>query len=285
MRIYPECIPCFFQQGLLSLQLATDDRKIHFEGLKEIVNLMPELLKLDTPTHVGRVIHSLPKKLTGNPDPYKQVKAEHIKIASRLYPELKRLVREAEDPLFAGLKVAVAGNIIDFGRGRKFNLEKEIKHELNSCIQMDFVQRDYEEFKKELDKVDKILYLADNAGETVFDKVFIEELGKKVLYAVRGSPVLNDAGVEEALESGIDEVASIINSGTDAPGVLLEYCTSEFRKLFSEAELIISKGQGNHEGLAEVSAPIYFLFKVKCHAVADYLKVNVGDIVFVRQRL
>ncbi len=279
MKIYPECVPCFFKQALTTLRMATQDEKLHFKGLKEILKQMPELLKLPTPTHVGRVIHNLPKKIANNPDPYKEAKIRNTEQALKLYPKLKERVNNSKDRLLAAIKVAVAGNIIDFACG--FNFKEDLEHTLN----LDFQVLDYKEFKRELEEVDEILYLADNAGETVFDHVLIEELNKfnkKVLYAVRGVPVLNDATEEDARRAGIHEVAEIINSGTDAPGAVLEYCTPEFRKLFYESKLIISKGQGNLEALSEVKAPIYFLFKVKCPGVARELGMNLGDIVFKR---
>jgi len=280
MKIYPECIPCFFQQGLTTLKMATKDEYLQLKGLKEIAKQMPNLMELPTPTHVGRVIHNLPKLITSNYDPYKPVKAKHTEVALKLYPKLKEMVESSSDPLFTALKVAVSGNIIDFGRGEEFNIEEEIERTLNK----DFVIFDYKEFKRDLQKATKILWLADNAGETVLDKLLIEELNKPVIYAVRGTPVLNDATVDDALSAGIDKVAKIIDSGTDAPGIILEYCTSEFRDLFAQSELILSKGQGNYETLTEVDAPIFFLFKAKCAAVAEWLGVDIGDIIFKRNR-
>jgi len=287
MRIYPECIPCFFNQALTTLRMATSDEELHFKGLKEILKQMPELLKLPTPTHVGRVIHNLPKEIANNPDPYREAKIHNTEESLKLYPKLKELVKNSKDRLLTAIKVAVAGNIIDFARGGSFNLIEEVEYTLN----LEFQVLDYEEFRGELDKTDEILYLADNSGETVFDKVFIEELVgargsvlplHKIKYAVRGVPVLNDATEEDARKVGIHEVAEIVNSGTDAPGIVLDYCTPEFRELFYNSNLIISKGQGNLEALSEVKAPIYFLFKVKCPGVAREIGMKMGDIVFKR---
>lgn len=282
MKVYPECIPCFFKQGLTTLQLATEDADLHIKGLKELVNLMPSLLNLPTPTHIGRIVHHLPKILTGNPDPYSKVKAENTKTALKLYPELKKKVSSSKDPFLTAIKVAAVGNTIDFARGEKFDLLKEIE----ITLKKEFKMCDYEKFKSDINKTDKILYLADNAGETVFDKVLIEEINKKnkkILYAVRGVPVLNDAVMQDAVSAGIEEVAEIIDSGTDAPAAILEYCNSDFRKLFSEAKLILSKGQGNYEGISEVEAPTYFLFKVKCPPVAKSFNVNLGDLIFIKR--
>ncbi|HEC92753.1 MAG TPA: DUF89 family protein, partial [Candidatus Atribacteria bacterium] len=129
------------------------------------------------------------------------------------------------------------------------------------------------------------IYLADNAGEVVFDRLLIEELveelGKEVIYVVRGKPIINDALIEDALFCGINKVAKITSSGSDAPGTILQHCSLEFIKLYQDADLIISKGQGNYESLSEEDRPIFFLFKAKCPVIARDVGCNVGDMVLV----
>lgn len=286
MKIYPDCIPCFFTQTFTTLKMATKDEELQLKGLQEIVKKMQTLLKLPTPTHVGRVIHNFPKELTDNPDPYKEMKTFHIKEGLKLYPKLKEIVANFQSAkLQVSIKIASIGNLIDFARGGEFDLVKNVENVLNQ----NFPYFDYPQFVEDLKGVSEILYLADNAGETIFDKVFMETLVeeyqiKKILYAVRGAPVINDATFDDAVESEINTVAEIIDSGSDAPGVILEYCTKEFKELFYNAKLIISKGQGNFESLSEEErGGIYFLFKVKCPAVAKHLKVNIGDTIFKKK--
>jgi len=129
------------------------------------------------------------------------------------------------------------------------------------------------------------MYLADNAGEVVFDRLLIEELveelGKQVNYVVRDKPVINDALIEDALFFGINRTAKVISSGSDAPGTLLKYCSPEFIRLYQKAELIISKGQGNYEALSGEDRPIFFLFRVKCPVIAEDVGCNVGDMILV----
>jgi hypothetical protein len=267
--------------------MATKDEEIQLKGLKEIIKKMHTLLKLPTPTHVGRVIHNFPKEITGNPDPYKEMKTLHIKEGLKVYPKLKEIVSNLRDTkLEISIKIASIGNLIDFARGGEFDLEKN----LENVEKQNFPYFDYNDFIKDLKKVDEILYIGDNAGETIFDKVFMETLVeeyqiKKILYAVRGKPVINDATFDDAIQSEINTIAEIIDSGTDAPGVILEYCNKEFKEVFYNAKLIISKGQGNFEALSEEKKDgIYFLFKVKCPAVAKHLKVKIGNAVFKKKR-
>jgi len=126
-----------------------------------------------------------------------------------------------------------------------------------------------------------VLYLADNAGEVVFDRILAEEIpgNKEIIYAVRGKPIINDALIEDALACGIDKRARVVSSGVDAPGTILKYCSDDFLEIFEDAEFIISKGQGNYEALSDINKPIYFLFKVKCPVIARHVGVKLGDIV------
>ena len=176
-----------------------------------------------------------------------------------LYPSSKKKIAESEDTLLTAIKIAIAGNIIDFGASSSFDIEREI----NEVFEKKCAICDYEQFKLQLANTDEILYIGDNAGESVFDRLLIEELKKPVTYAVRGIPVINDVTYDDAVQAGIDKVATILSSGTDAPGAVLETCSAEFREAYRNSRFIISKGQGNYEALSEERRPIFFLLKVK----------------------
>ena len=151
---------------------------------------------------------------------------------------------------------------------------------LNQALRAGRIATDDEKkIKRVLDAAHEILYIGDNAGECVFDKILIEEMKKPVTYAVRDAPIINDATYEDAVQAGIDSVATIISSGTDAPGAILETCSAEFKKLYHNSSFIISKGQGNYEALSIEMGPIFFLLKVKCQVIANDIGVNKGDIV------
>ena len=130
-----------------------------------------------------------------------------------------------------------------------------------------------------MNRTEKILYIGDNAGECVFDRILIEEMKKPVIYAVRDIPIINDATYEDAVEAGIDEFATIMSSGADGPGAVLKTCSPEFIKVYNNSQFIISKGQGNYEALSNEGRPIFFLLKAKCHVIADNIGVHEGDIV------
>jgi len=275
LRIYLDCVPCFFQQALRAARIAG-------AGEREIMRLFVELGKSlegiplrSNPAEMGRLIYGKVREITGNRDPYEAVKEESTRKALELYPYLKKKVEESPDRLMTAIRIAVAGNVIDFGVNRRFN----VLEELEAGLTRDFVVCHYDEFKRLLDRADRVLYIGDNAGESVFDRVLIEELGKPVTYVVREVPVINDVTYRDAVRAGIDKVASIVSSGTDAPGTVLETCNPEFRELFENSSFIVSKGQGNYEALSDQKQAIFFLLKAKCWVIAGDIGVKEGDII------
>lgn len=275
MKTYLDCFPCFLNQALRAGRIATDDEKAIKRLLDEVGMMLRDIPIESTPPESGRLIYEKVREITGNIDPFKEIKNESTQKALSLYPLLKEEVEKSDDRLLTAIRIAIAGNVIDFGANKPFDIEEEI----DEGLKKDFAICDYNKFREHLDKADEILYLGDNAGETVFDKVLIEEMKKPVLYVVRDVPVINDATYEDAIQAGIDAVATVLSSGTNAPGTILKTCNAEFRKLYDDAEFIISKGQGNYEGLSNENRAIFFLLKVKCHVIADHIGAREGDII------
>jgi hypothetical protein len=263
------------QQAYRTARLATDDEK----KIKEVLNVIGEMIKSismeNTPPETGNIIYQKIREITGNNDPYQKLKKENINEALLLYPELKKIIEKSDDRLLTAIRIAIAGNVIDLGVNKEFNIVDDLK----KILTQDFEIFDYEAFKKHLDKAKSILYLGDNAGESVFDKLLIEELGKPVTYVVREIPVINDCIIEDAIASGINEVAKIISSGSTAPATILNLCNNDFTEKFQNADLIISKGQGNFEGLSQVKRSVFFMLKAKCPVIASNLNVIENDIV------
>ena len=275
MKTYLDCIPCMMEQALYTGRIATNDES----KIKELLDAVGERIKdiplENTPPETATFIYQKIKEITGINDPYKKIKDQNIKQVIKLYPYLKDLVNESDDPLLMAIRLAIAGNVIDYGANRHFNIEDEIE----KAIEQDFAILYYDKFKYELNKARTILYLGDNAGESVFDKLLIKTLGKPVTYVVREEPIINDVTMEDAINSGIGEVAEIISSGAGTPAIILKLCNENFIKKFNKADLVISKGQGNYEGLSDADRPVFFLLKAKCELIARELSVNMGAIV------
>jgi uncharacterized protein with ATP-grasp and redox domains len=220
------------------------------------------------------IYHNI-RKITGVNDPYKAIKDQSIAEAKALYPELKEKVALSENPLLTATRIAIAGNVIDFGVNTDFNL----KNDLERILIQDFAVLDLELLENQLKNAKNILYLGDNAGESVFDKLLIETINLPTTYAVRDVPVINDVVIEDAINSDLDKVARIISSGSPAPGTILHLCSPEFLEIFNHADIVISKGQGNYEGLSDANRSIFFMLKAKCSVIARDLNIKVNDIV------
>jgi len=289
MRTYLDCIPCFYRQALDAARIAGVDEIKQKQIVDKISQLIPDFPLEASPPEIGREIYSLVGKISGVKDPFKGIKENSNKFALKLYPELKQEINNSEDRLLAAVKLSIIGNIIDYGAKNSLDVPKEIDY----LFQGNFIINNennlttfkYKQFKEALNKVNSIIYLADNAGEVVFDRLLIEELveelGKQVIYVVRGKPIINDALIEDAIFCRINKVVKITSSGSDAPGTILKYCSPEFIELYQDAELIISKGQGNYEALSEEDKSIFFLFRAKCPVIAEDVGCKVGDMVLV----
>lgn len=278
MRQYLDCIPCYFRQAIQAGRFAGADEALIRRILEDIGAMLPDIPDDSTPPHMADIIHRRVRELTGVTDPYHERKRECTELALRMMPDIRQIIDEAPDPLFMAVKAAIAGNIIDYGVKDVIDIEREVLDIMKRDLAID----DYASFSEALDKAEDILYLADNTGETVFDRLLIEHMdGSKVTYAVRSIPILNDATLEDALDAGIDKVVrEIVPSGCEAPGTVLDSCTEDFRARFRDASLIISKGQGNYESISdETRSGIFFLLQAKCNVIAGDIGVDVGGLI------
>lgn len=212
-------------------------------------------------------------------DIYHEIKSTCTKHFLSLYTEARNRIQAARDRLYAALQFAAAGNAIDLGANPDFKMDTDL-----DTLLTEFVISDYAAFKKCLAPAQDILYCADNAGETVFDRLLIEQIGKRVYYAVRSKPIINDATLHDAEQAGVNRVAHVIESGCTFPGTDLSQCSARFRTLFNEVDLVISKGQGNYETLSHEQRPVFYLLKVKCAVVAQDIGARIGDLVFLRSK-
>lgn len=281
MRTYLECIPCIIEQTIKIARQITQDERKHEELLQKMLASLSRLSYDNSPPYLGREAHRTIRKVLDDPDPFLRLKREFNQVARKLYPSLKRKVSSCQDKFACAIRLAIAGNIIDFGPQHHFELMKTIDQVLGKKPVID----DTTSLKENIREASSILFLGDNAGETFFDKILIEEMPRgKIYYAARGSPVINDATCEDAYYAGLDQVAKIISNGSDAPGTILDDCSDEFRGIFDRADLVIAKGHGNYETLNEVRGKrLYFLLMVKCRIIARDLGCSVSDFVVKEQ--
>lgn len=277
MKIFLDCLPCFLKQVLEASRLATDRTDLHEEIMRETINLISDYQKFRYSPEVGRAMHQIVKKHTGIFDPYMKIKSENIKNALEIYPSLKHFLFKKTERLYWSLKIAATGNIIDSAIYKDINIEECVEKELEK----EFSICDIERLESELKRAKNLLIIGDNAGETVFDRVLVEDfLYLDITYAVRNEPIINDATIEDARASGLDCCTRLISTGCNAPGLILDECNEEFLNIFNNADIVVSKGQGNYESLSEPKRGMFFLLKAKCSVISNKLGVNVNDYVF-----
>jgi len=278
MKTEIECFPCFLRQTVIALkQLDGLQDDLRQEILHEVLSIIQKADMNKPPAYSATFIHRTIRDRIGQ-DPFKKIKSVYNTIAMGLYPELKEKVSSSRDPLWTAARLAIAGNIIDFGIFTSIDISKSVGNALKETIAVD----DYDSFKKAVKETDTILYLLDNSGEIVFDKLLIEELvrkGKKVKAVVKGSPVLNDVTMDDACQTRLTELCEVVDNGSDAIGTILEWTSTEFQTHFQSADLIISKGQGNFETITDNGKRTYFLFQSKCEVVSKDLGLSSGSML------
>ncbi len=278
MKTSIDCIPCLVRQTLEATRCISPYPSVHEGVLREILRCLAGLDLDQPPPVVGQLIHRKLRELTGNPDPYKAAKERFNSLALELLPELKKRVTDSTDPLLTSVFLAITGNVIDLG-AKSGLTDDEVRSDITGILSESF-HVDIEHLRREIDRATSILYLADNAGEIVLDRLLIEELPmERVTLAVRGGPVINDATMDDACAAGLHEIVRVIDNGSDAPGTILSDCSPAFQKHFREADLIIAKGQGNYETLSDEEANIFFLFRIKCAVVASHTGFEPGTNV------
>ncbi len=285
MKVYYECAPCFLRQAQEALDMATDDENLKIEIMAEITALLGrEFHEGAVSNVVGTSIHRLIKEKTGNDDPYSNIKEKCNEIAEEFLPKLVEFLQGEED-LEMFVKAAIIGNLIDFGAlGVNCDPLNLMLDNLNAPLVINHTN----ELEKALKSVKSVLYLADNTGEIVFDKLLIkkmEEYDVEVKVAVKEKPILNDACLEDAYHVGLDGMAKLVTTGTDSIGVIYDQVSPEFQDMLDNAELIISKGLGNYEGLTEIDfgeKPVFCLLNTKCGPTSRDLGVAEGSNVMVK---
>jgi uncharacterized protein with ATP-grasp and redox domains len=264
--------------------MVTQDEGIQRKVLSSVFSILSNIPVHTTPVEIAHLVHLRVKSITGDFDPYKEAKKKQNELALRHESALSAQIAEMSDPLKAAMMFSAVGNAIDLAPALPM---QDIYKKHMEMIGRGFAWNDYELLHKKLTRSKSLLYLGDNAGEIVWDKILIEELVETfdvdITYAVRGFPVLNDVTMEDAHFVGLDKVVKIVSNGFDAPGTLLDKCSDEFMNKYHRSDLILSKGQGNYESLSEQSRPIFFLLQVKCPVIAGEIHCNVGDLVLKAQ--
>ncbi len=279
LKISLDCISCIIQKAFQTCELVGMEDSEKELVSRKILQMASEVSFDQTSAHVTHEIHKFLKEYTGEDDPYRNAKSFYTDLALRAYPELKLTIQESGKSFETAVRMALAGSSIDYifnGKIDNVVFFNKIENVLNSPLRCDHIDL----LGEKIQSAETILYLGDNAGETVFDRLLIEELPRdKVIYAVKGGPAMNDATETDARFAGLTDEIMVIENGSDAPGTILDLCSKEFQELFHEADLVISKGQGNFKTLHNQEREIFYIFRVKCVVVARHLNCSRDDLL------
>lgn len=292
VKLFVDCYPCILRQALSTTKLVGLDDQKSKVVLDETMKMMLEQALSESPQQIiVRILDLIRTRFFEDValfDPYEQLKKESNNVVLKYFDYLESFVLSAGSPLETAVKKAAAGNIIDFGA--KDHGSIDIKQEIQNIPLLKFSIYDFKPFSSLLQKAKNVLYIGDNAGEIVFDRILIRHIKRMypdihVTFATRGRPVINDITLEDALQVGLDREADIISSGCGYPGLLLNHTTVDFKQKFDQADLIIAKGQGNYEGLWNIKDPrLFFILRVKCDRIAQSIGTQKGALV-LKQKL
>ena len=289
MKIPLDCIPCQIRHFINSARMFTDDENIISSVLDHTLSVTSKYKSYDNIFKMYIDANRIIEKIGSGSDPYKEFKKQINSICLDAEPDLKKIIRESATPFETALRISVAGNSIDVMQQGNHISSKIIKNILKTALNQEISSTAIKKLYDEIVKAEKILFIGDNCGEIVLDRIFIEYLRdnvlydkiKKITYAVRGGPALNDSTIEDAESTGMSSVVEVTTTGASIPSAYLPYSSDEFRKIYFTSDLIISKGQGNFEGLFDRHENIFFLLKIKCPTFERFFgnKYKVGDII------
>jgi len=276
-------MPCLVRQGLNAMRLCgVGDERI-FPTMKQIFRCAMEFEPSLSPPEMAMAVHRIVRRECGAADPYLAMKKQAIAEVRRYEGRIREKILASKNPFRTAVRFALVGNVLDFA---VFDWNPaQLAGQLESALHKPVDESALDRLEAAVKKADRILYLGDNAGESVFDKLLIEQFGAKpVIYGVRGAPTINDVTESDAVASGLAEVATLLSNGSDAPGTLLGQVSETFRKEFDSADLIVAKGQGNYESLSESERPVFFLTQIKCPVIARDLNAEIGDWVIAESK-
>lgn len=288
MNINYECLPCLSKQAVKLACKVTDNEELQKKIIKFGLEKISENAFIQSAPYVTAEIYKFGKEISGVRDPFEKEKKEFNIIAAKLIRDmnLEEKINTSKKAFDVGMRLSIAGNIIDFSLGKEIN-KKDVENSITESLKTNIFGSTSDEFLKKINKAKKILFLADNSGEIVFDKLFINCLPKdKITYVVKGGPIVNDATMEDADFVGMNKLVKVMDNGASIQGTILNRCSNEFLEEFEKADLIISKGQANYETLSEVSdTEIFFLLRAKCMSIAEDIGCELNEFVVLNNNV
>lgn len=286
MKTFFECIPCALKQMIEAGRMAADSDSMREDILREALMILHRVSFDRSPPHIAMHLHKMVREVTGQDDPYYAVKKEYNDRALGQAEYAGALIETSADPFETGVKVAIAGNTIDFGVTDPA-VEIELKGLIDDMSVQQLKVNHSGKLARKVSEARTVLYLGDNAGEIVFDRIFIERfMQEKTTYCVKSAPIINDAVMHDAEYTGMSDTVPVIENGIlpPVPGTEREHASQEFLSMFESADVVIAKGQGNYETLSDADRELFFLLKAKCPVIARDIGCSVGDMICMQKK-
>jgi damage-control phosphatase, subfamily I len=284
MKATLDCLSCIMNQALRAARIATSDEAVQRRILEDVARQMPDMDLQLSPAQVSLAAYQATSRHSGKLDPYWALKRKQNALALGMEPNLRQILAASDQPLVTALHLAAAGNVIDLGTlpEEQIDIHGAVAQVLDERFSIDHTS----DFLEALAACDDLLYLLDNAGEIVFDKLLIEQLAKhtRVTAVVKGAPILNDVVLEDAHEVGLTEVCDIIDNGGPFIGCPLELVPDTFLARMRQADIILGKGQGNYETVDDFDGNVFLILRAKCEVVARHMGVNYGQVGLISTR-
>lgn len=280
-----DCLPCLVRQAAEAAARATEDPAAREEILRRVCRYLSEMPFSQSPPEAARELYALVREVSGCGDLFAEAKRSYNTLLLDAWPTLQEKVRRSNRRFEAAARLAIGGNTIDVGTGHTLDA-RHVFDTLEQVMEQPLALNALQELRTAVQHAKQVLYLADNAGEIVLDKLFIEQFPARtrVTVAVKSGPILNDATLDDAHAVGLSPRAAVIANGFDAPGTVLSKCSAEFRACFEAADVVISKGQGNYETLLGCRrAQLFYMLKVKCPVVSRQLNVPMGSLAVLQE--
>ena len=272
------CLSCLARQAEEAAAMCAREESERKAIVRKALDVIADAHWTISPVGMSQRLHRVIRDISGNPDPYASVKSAMNRLAMELLPDIQTDPSHSEGSPDSVVRIAIAGNLLDSGAKTSMP-EQDVRSAMRRLFADPLVGSVQSLFISAA-TARQILYLTDNAGEIVFDRLLIKALpAEKMFVGVRGSPVLNDATEADAAVAGLPQIVPVLPNGSDAPGTLIEDCSEEFRRIFETSDLVIAKGQGNYESLCTTDKHIFFLLRVKCPVVAEHIGAPIGTMM------
>lgn len=285
MKATLECLACIATQAVRAARVATDDAEVQRRILNDVVARIPGMNMDESPAALSLPAYEVTAALTGVEDPYVELKRSQNEFALGMEDELRALVCESEDPLGAALHLAAAGNIIDLGVTHAGAID--VHGAIEQVMRESFAIDHSEAFRASLTSCNDLLYLLDNAGEIVFDKILVEQLLRytRVTAVVKSGPMINDVLMVDAEQVGLTSLCPVIENGGAFVGSPLHLVPESFLERMRQADAILGKGQGNYETIDEFPGDVFLILRAKCEVIARHMGVQFGQVALISTRV